>query len=554
MKGAQSYGKSSQNPLASSLNSGYGNHPFTHIQTFLTFNAIGTKKSGKVAFNPQASAMSGTLGFGVSGHQATVPMNFRGQDKSKDPSLGFNPNQNVEDEYIGNLQQQIHFMELEMKILKEKVVEDEKKSGIGSLFDDEKSSQQHIQLLKTKYTKMRRDYDKKIEELNKHKLNVMGEQFVLDSQINIMLDQNQKLENQQREYDNATKKKVYELDRELKDTSKQRFELENEVKSLENELNKENEEHYNNTMHIIKDKKFDELVNLRWNLDVHLQEELIKQKDHEISDQKQSRELVKQQFEQNIELQKSLMEASDLKKQIEEAHIKLELLQIQVKELEDGTEFLNDKKEQLIEAKKQAEIRNEELRKELAAKEEIAAKRLQAKLNKDKNVEVKELIAQEETATQHNQELQAKLEEEKKKYDGLLDEKLELDEKLDKTIKSLEFYKEKIHVQTEQIQKLKAEIEVQQRKTDDLSAHVENERKINKIEEERYRKLGQMNAALNAKLKFIQTKYDFTSNVNVLNTDDFKTLVTSNDMVRNSLRIHDDLTDCIGELDCEGVR
>jgi hypothetical protein len=84
-----------------------------------------------------------------------------------------------------------------------------------------------------------------------------------------------------------------------------------------------------------------------------------------------------------------------------------------------------------------------------------------------------------------------------------LDEKLELDEKLDKTIKSLEFYKEKIHVQTEQIQKLKAEIEVQQRKTDDLSAHVENERKINKIEEERYRKLGQMNAALNAKLKFI---------------------------------------------------
>ena len=401
---------------------------------------------------------------------------------------------------------------------------------------------------------MRRDYDKKIEELNKHKLNVMGEQFVLDSQINIMLDQNQKLENQQREYDNATKKKVYELDRELKDTSKQRFELENEVKSLENELNKENEEHYNNTMHIIKDKKFDELVNLRWNLDVHLQEELIKQKDHEISDQKQSRELVKQQFEQNIELQKSLMEASDLKKQIEEAHIKLELLQIQVKELEDGTEFLNDKKEQLIEAKKQAEIRNEELRKELAAKEEIAAKRLQAKLNKDKNVEVKELIAQEETATQHNQELQAKLEEEKKKYDGLLDEKLELDEKLDKTIKSLEFYKEKIHVQTEQIQKLKAEIEVQQRKTDDLSAHVENERKINKIEEERYRKLGQMNAALNAKLKFIQTKYDFTSNVNVLNTDDFKTLVTSNDMVRNILRIHDVLTDCIGEFDCEGVR
>ena len=62
--------------------------------------------------------------------------------------LGNNPNANVEDEYILNLQQQIHFMELELKILKEKVVDDEKKSGIGSLFDDEKSSQQHIYLLK----------------------------------------------------------------------------------------------------------------------------------------------------------------------------------------------------------------------------------------------------------------------------------------------------------------------------------------------------------------------------------------------------------------------
>jgi len=67
-------------------------------------------------------------------------MNFYGQDTKTKASLGVNPNQSVEDEYITNLQQQIHFMELELKILKEKVVEDEKKSGIGSLFDDEKSS------------------------------------------------------------------------------------------------------------------------------------------------------------------------------------------------------------------------------------------------------------------------------------------------------------------------------------------------------------------------------------------------------------------------------
>lgn len=56
-------------------------------------------------------------------------------------------------------------MELELKILKEKVIADEKDSGIGSLFDDEKTSHQHIQLLKTKYQEMRRDFDKKQDDL-----------------------------------------------------------------------------------------------------------------------------------------------------------------------------------------------------------------------------------------------------------------------------------------------------------------------------------------------------------------------------------------------------
>ena len=63
-----------------------------------------------VSFNPLASLTNGggtggMLNFGASMHSSTVPMNFRGQDKSRDPALGTNPNINVEDEYIQNLQQ-----------------------------------------------------------------------------------------------------------------------------------------------------------------------------------------------------------------------------------------------------------------------------------------------------------------------------------------------------------------------------------------------------------------------------------------------------------------
>ena len=44
-----------------------------------------------------------------------------------------------------------------------------------------------------------------------------------------------------------------------------------------------------------------------------------------------------------------------------------------------------------------------------------------------------------------------------------------------------------------------------------------------------------MNAALKAKLKFIEEKYDFKSNVEILKTDDFKTLVVSNEMVNSTV-------------------
>ena len=57
-------------------------------------------------------------------------MGFHGQDNAFGQSLGANPNHFMEPGnskdtptlYIENLQQQIHFMELELKILKEKVL------------------------------------------------------------------------------------------------------------------------------------------------------------------------------------------------------------------------------------------------------------------------------------------------------------------------------------------------------------------------------------------------------------------------------------------------
>jgi len=124
-------------------------------------------------------------------------------------------------------------MELELRILKEKVIEDEKKSGIGSLYDDDKTSHQHIQLLKTKYAKMKRDADRNMEKLGKENLKVIGEQFVLQAQIKIMREQNQDLSTQHRDYDQQIKKKQFDCEKEGKDQQRVRLELEAEMRNME---------------------------------------------------------------------------------------------------------------------------------------------------------------------------------------------------------------------------------------------------------------------------------------------------------------------------------
>jgi len=93
----------------------------------------------------------------------------------KDPSkahvegIGLNPNVPLEDEYISNLQKQIHFMDLEIKLMKEKSAQEEALGGnyqfskIG--LADGKSSMDNILTTTTKLKSMKNDLTKQINLL-----------------------------------------------------------------------------------------------------------------------------------------------------------------------------------------------------------------------------------------------------------------------------------------------------------------------------------------------------------------------------------------------------
>lgn len=76
-------------------------------------------------------------------------------------------------------------------------------------------------------------------------------------------------------------KRLFEVDRELKDVSKQRIDIENDLRSLDNEFGREGQENYESHMKIIKEKEFDQLEATRHTLEMKLLTELGKYKEEE---------------------------------------------------------------------------------------------------------------------------------------------------------------------------------------------------------------------------------------------------------------------------------
>ena len=171
--------------------------------------------------------------------------------------------------------------------------------------------------------------------------------------------------------------------------------------------------------------------------------------------------------------QDALAETARLREQIEAAKVMIQFLDIKVNMMSMQTEELNTKRDDLIEEKKMADNKNEELKTQLKAQEEIANKRLQNKLNREKSAEIKELLANEEMIKATNDDIANKFRAEKENYDQLLKDKMEIEEKL-KRLK--EDFKEDTEVVTDQdalLAELKKQIEAEQADVDELQESVD---------------------------------------------------------------------------------
>lgn len=169
------------------------------------------------------------------------------------------------------------------------------------------------------------------------------------------------------------------------------------------------------------------------------------------------------------------------------------------------------------------------------SQEEIAYKRLQAKLKRDMSADIRELIANLEMIQENNKEIDGKLRSEKENFDKLLNEKTNAEEDLELREKELEQDTKTVEEQEALLRDLKAAIEKEQAEVDAVSARVEEAKKVNKTEEERNRHLQQTYTAFAAKKEFIEAKYDYTGHANDLNLDIFKKVMETNMEVNDTV-------------------
>lgn len=99
----------------------------------------------------------------------------------------------------------------------------------------------------------------------------------------------------------------------------------------------------------------------------------------------------------------------------------------------------------------------------MRAQEEVANKRLQSKLQRDKTQEAKELLAQDDMLSRANEDVAVKLREEKDKYDNLLAGRIEIDKKVKLRTKKMAEDVKAVELQDAKLAELKALIEADEK-------------------------------------------------------------------------------------------
>ena len=165
--------------------------------------------------------------------------------KNKSSNRNNEESSKIESDFIENLKKQIYFMEMELKLMKEREREIAKSGGFTQLFNDDKDPSTHIQQLKVKYANMRKKMEDQILALNDQKREVTGENVSLRAKLASLQKLEQEVYNKLKNLENNKNNELNEKNNNYYEKDNERTNIEADNRLQNSKLNQtlnENEE------------------------------------------------------------------------------------------------------------------------------------------------------------------------------------------------------------------------------------------------------------------------------------------------------------------------
>ena len=463
--------------------------------------------------------------------------NLRTKSNQVNTSSNKNPqsSSNVESEFISNLKKQIYFMEMELKLMKEREREISKSGGFTQLFNDDRDPSIHIQQMKTKYANMRKKMENEIAILNDKKRDILGINVSLKAKLNTLqkleLDTYNKLKDLETNKKNELNHEKQSL--EEKDNEKINTEADNRLQNtkLKAEINNNEELDYK----IKTDDEISKMSQNDFDNEIKLIEDLVQIKGEELSQTREKMNEMTQKAESVPNYKEEYEKNEEYKQQILELKDKALKLTTDAEIAEMANNYIIKKKNDVVEERRKYIDLNVELRNEIKAKNTLNDQRIQKKVREANSEEIQEIKSKLEETNKKVDDLEKKINNENEKKQNFTKEIIKANIKLEHKKEEESDLQKKIEKLKEELEEKKKNFDNLENESDELKDKIGKEKTDNELLRNRNKLLHEEYEASIAKYDFITNNYDFTTNLKRISMEDLKNLEQSNNLVNTTI-------------------
>ena len=457
----------------------------------------------------------------------------------------------IESDFIENLKKQIYFMEMELKLMKEREREIAKSGGFTQLFNDDKDPSIHIQQLKIKYANMRKKMEDQILELRNKKRQITGENVSLKAKLASLQKLEQEVYNKLKDLENKKNNELNEKNNDFYQKDNERVDIEANNRLQNTKLNQTLNENENLKYNIETGDKIGKMTQDDFDSEVKLVEDLVEIKGQELSEVREKIKILTEKAESVPNYKEEQENNEKFKSQIEELREQCLKLNTEAECAELVNNYLIKKKNDVVNERKKYIDLNVELKHEIDAKKTLNDNRIQKKVREANSEEIQEIKAKLDETNQKVADLEGKIKREIQKIHNFTKEIIKINIQLKHRQEDEKKKKKSIAKHKEELDELKKTYETSETESDTLKDKIGKEKTDYGLLKNRNKLLQEENAAVTSKYEFITKNYDFTTNLKKISMEDLKNLAQSNNLVNNTI---DTFVDKVGTFKRNNVQ